>query len=117
MADADPHQVRPVLYVLGACQLFRRELAEAAGTPEDRYLLGCDDADWCFRIRDAGGEIVYLPTATVIHSYQRRTARNPLSRAAWDHLRSFISLQWRYRVLRRDVLKRERELDRQASRS
>jgi hypothetical protein len=93
MADVDPEKIRPVMYVLGACQMFRRDLAERIGPPDDRTFLGMDDADWCLRIRDAGAEVVYLPTATVIHSYQRRSARNLFSRAAWSHLKSFAALQ------------------------
>ncbi|HEY8465558.1 MAG TPA: glycosyltransferase family 2 protein [Solirubrobacterales bacterium] len=114
MEDVDPDQVRPVLYLLGACQLFRRELAERLGPPE-WVFLGMDDADWCLRIQDAGYDVVYLPTATVVHSYQRRTAKQPLSRAALSHLRSFLALQWRHRVLRRDALRRQAELDRAAT--
>lgn len=114
MEDVDPDRVRPVLYLLGACQLFRRELANRLGPPEWTFL-GMDDADWCLRIQDAGYDVVYLPTATVIHSYQRRSAKQPLSRAALSHLRSFFALQWRHRVRRRDTLRRQAELDRAAT--
>lgn len=115
MADADHSRTRPVLYVLGACQLFRRSLAEAAGPPDERTFLGMDDIDWCLRIRDAGGEIVYFPEATVIHSYQRRSARSPLSRAGWSHLVSFAAFQWRYRKRRRELIELGARLDRIAA--
>ena len=68
--------------MLGACQIFRTELARAAGPFADWIFLGPDDADWCFRLRDAGGEVVYFPEATVVHTYRRRTAVSPLSRTA-----------------------------------
>ena len=38
MADFDHDRARPVLYLLGACQLFRTELARRAG-PFDRAGL------------------------------------------------------------------------------
>ncbi len=115
MAGEDHSRVRPVLYVLGACQLFRLSLARAAGPPDDRTFLGMDDIDWCLRIRDAGGEVVYFPEATVIHSYQRRTARSPVSRAALGHLASFARFQWRYGRRRRELIRLGEELDRRAA--
>jgi N-acetylglucosaminyl-diphospho-decaprenol L-rhamnosyltransferase len=116
MADVDHDLVRPVLYVLGACQIFRTELARAAGPFADWIFLGHDDADWCFRIRDAGGEIVYFPRAIVIHRYRRRTKASPLSRAALRQLRAFAAFQWRYRKRRREMLELQEALDRRPAR-
>lgn len=115
MADVPHDRTRPVLYVLGACQLFRTSLARAAGPFDDRVFLGLDDADWCIRIRDAGGEIVYLPEATVVHDYRRLTARRPLSRAAWRHLRAFGYFQRTYRSRRDELLALQDELDRRST--
>lgn len=115
MADVPHDRTRPVLYVLGACQLFRTSLARAAGPFDDRVFLGLDDADWCIRIRDAGGEIVYLPEATVVHDYRRLTARRPLSRAAWRHLRAFGYFQRTYRSRRDELLALQDELDRRSA--
>ncbi len=79
MAD-DPHdRTRPVEYVIGACQVFRAEAQEAVGEIDRRIWFGHDDADWCFRIREAGFDVVYLPTAEVVHHYQRTAAARPLS--------------------------------------
>src|SRR4029450_6692881 len=95
------------VYVLGACQLFRtslgRKVAREGGPPSDRVFFGPDDIEWCLRIRDAGGEIVYFPHATVIHSYRRHTRRRPLSRNSWRHLKAFAAFQWRYRSRRREL--------------
>jgi GT2 family glycosyltransferase len=112
MADVDHDRTRPVLYVLGACQLFRTSLARKAGPFPDWIFLGPDDIEWCIRIRDAGGEVVYFPEATVIHRYQRRTASSPVSRVALRHLRSFAAFQWAYRRRRREFLRLQDELDR-----
>jgi GT2 family glycosyltransferase len=114
MADVDHNVTRPVLYVLGACQIFRSSLAREAGPFPDWIFLGPDDTEWCIRIRDAGGEIVYLPEATVIHRYMRRTRQSPISRAALRHFRSFAAFQWRYRRRRRELIALQEELDRRA---
>jgi GT2 family glycosyltransferase len=114
MADEKHDHTRPVLYVLGACQLFRTSLARLAGPFDDQVFLGWDDADWCIRIRDAGGEIVYFPEATVIHSYRRLTRKQPVSRASWKMLAAHARFQWKYLRRRRDLIRLGEELDRTA---
>lgn len=114
MTDEDHGQVRPVIYVLGACQLFRASMARAAGTFADEFF-GPGDLDWCIRIRDAGGEIVYFPKATVVHSYRRSSSARPLSRMAVEHLKGFYLFQWRYRHRRRELIQLGVELDRSAA--
>jgi hypothetical protein len=114
MADADHSRSRPVLYVLGACQLFRSALARRAGPFPDWIFLGPDDIEWCIRIRDAGGDVIYLPEATVIHRYKRRTRRSPLSKTALRHLQAFAAFQWRYRKRRRALISLQEELDRRS---
>jgi N-acetylglucosaminyl-diphospho-decaprenol L-rhamnosyltransferase len=116
MADADHDRVRAVLYVLGACQLFRTDLARIAGPFDEKVFLGWDDADWCFRIRDAGGEIVYFPEAEVIHSYRRLTAGRPVSRAALKQLRAHARFQLKYARRRKALIRLSHELDRRAAR-
>jgi GT2 family glycosyltransferase len=115
MSDVDHDQPRPVVYVLGACQLFRTELARLAGPFDDRVFLGWDDADWCIRIRDAGGEVVYFPPATVIHSYRRLTRSQPVSKAAWRQLQAHVYFQRKYWRRRRELIRLGAELDRRAS--
>jgi GT2 family glycosyltransferase len=111
MEDVDHSEARAVPYVLGACQLFRTELARAAGPFDPNIFYGPDDIDWCIRIRDAGGEVVYFPAATVVHTYRRMTRRRPLSLAAVRHLRAFLYFHWKYRHRRAELAALERELD------
>jgi N-acetylglucosaminyl-diphospho-decaprenol L-rhamnosyltransferase len=114
MEDFDHGSTRPVLYVLGACQLFRTDLGQRAG-PFPRMFLGPDDIEWCIRIRDAGGDVVYFPEATIVHSYRRLSHRRPVSRAAWRHLAAYVDFQWRYRRRRAELARLEEELDRRAA--
>jgi GT2 family glycosyltransferase len=115
MADIDHEHTRPVVYVLGACQLFRASLARVAEPFGDRVFLGWDDADWCIRIRDAGGEVVYLPRAKVVHTYRRLTRRQPVSQAGWRQLRAFLYFQRKYLRRRTALLRLGEELDLRAA--
>jgi GT2 family glycosyltransferase len=112
MTEIDPARTREVLYVLGACQLFRTSLAATAGPFDDRVFLGWDDADWCIRIRDAGGDVVYFPEATVVHSYRRLTKQQPVSRAALRQLRAHVLFQRTYLLRRPELVALQRRLDR-----
>jgi GT2 family glycosyltransferase len=97
MADDPPAARRRVEYVLGACQMFRAEAHAAAGEIDRRIWYGPDDADWCFAIRAAGYDVLYLPEAEVVHDYRRSSARSPLSRLALRHLQAYAYFQWKWR--------------------
>ncbi len=116
MADDDHGRTRPVLYVISACQLFRTDLARAAG-PFDEVALawGWEDTDWCLRIRDAGGEVVYLPSATVIHTYRRLTAAKPVSTGALRQLRAHARFQLKYLRRRGELIALSERMDAEAA--
>lgn len=93
MADEPQNRRRRVEYVLGACQLFRVEAQAAAGEIDSRIWFGPDDADWCFAIREAGFDVLYVPEVAVVHNYRRMSAASPVSRAALRHLVGFAYFQ------------------------
>ncbi len=67
MADTPDDAIQPVDWVVGACLLVRREAYEQVGGLDEGFFMYSEELDWCKRIKDAGWEVVYLPTATVIH--------------------------------------------------
>ena len=111
MTDVDHEVPRAVPYVLGACQIFRTSLARTVGSFDRRIFFGPDDIDWCIRIRDAGGEVVYYPQATVVHAYRRATAARPVSRLSLRHAEGFVYFRWKYRRRWRALRRLERDLD------
>jgi N-acetylglucosaminyl-diphospho-decaprenol L-rhamnosyltransferase len=52
---------------LGACMIVRREVVERVGAFDEGFFMYCEEVDWCFRIRQAGWDIRYCPTAQVVH--------------------------------------------------
>jgi GT2 family glycosyltransferase len=102
MADEEPRR-RPVAYVLGACQLFRAEAQEAVGEIDERIWFGHDDADWCFRVRRAGYDVLYVPEARVIHDYRRTTAAHPFSRHTLRVLVAHVHFQRKWWRARREL--------------
>jgi GT2 family glycosyltransferase len=67
MADTPDDAVQPVDWVVGACLLVRREAYEQVGGLDEGFFMYSEELDWCRRIKSAGWDVVYLPTATVIH--------------------------------------------------
>lgn len=60
-------RLQRVDWVLGACFLVRREAFQAVQGMDDRYFLYFEEVDLCTRLRQAGWEIWYLPSAQAVH--------------------------------------------------
>ncbi len=75
LADVPPDRVQPVDWLVGACLLVRREVYEQIGGLDEGFFMYSEELDWCKRIKEAprgelgrtGWQVVYLPTATVVH--------------------------------------------------
>ena len=67
MADTPDDAIQAVDWVVGACMLVRRQAYEQVGGLDEGFFMYSEELDWCRRIKEAGWEVVYLPTATIIH--------------------------------------------------
>jgi GT2 family glycosyltransferase len=54
-------------YVTGCCLLARRSAWEKVGLLDERYYIYAEDSDWCLRAREAGLELLFVPTARLWH--------------------------------------------------
>lgn len=73
------------VYVIGACQMIRREVIDCIGLLDERIFYGPEDADYCLRIVAHGWKVVYLPQYMIIHHWRRATNKKLFSRLAWKH--------------------------------
>jgi O-antigen biosynthesis protein len=71
----------------GACMMIRREsFLRVGGFDEDYFLFG-EDIDLCWKLRQAGEEIWYVPSAELVHvkgasmRYARKVARREFYRS------------------------------------
>ncbi len=79
--DSDDGETAQVDWVMGACMMTRREIVNAVGGMDEAYFMYSEELDWQRRIKDAGWQVVYLPTAQITHytgksSEQAVTARH-----------------------------------------
>lgn len=114
MAGCSHDRQRRVEYVLGACQVFRAEAQEAAGEFDPAIWFGHDDAHWCFSLRMAGYDIVYVPEAVVVHDYRRTSAARPLSMMSLRMLQAHVHFQRNWWPHRRRLLAEGRQMDLEA---
>jgi N-acetylglucosaminyl-diphospho-decaprenol L-rhamnosyltransferase len=53
--------------ISGACFCMRREDFDQVGGFDEGYFLHVEDVDLCWRVRQAGGEVLFHPKAEVVH--------------------------------------------------
>ncbi|GIK32095.1 MAG: glycosyltransferase family 2 protein [Armatimonadetes bacterium] len=75
MTDWEHDAPRAVDWVSGAAMLASEAMIESVGVMDEGYFMYCEDVDWCWRARENGWEIVYLPTSVVTHAIGRSTDR------------------------------------------
>jgi len=93
--DADPSTPRLVDVVSGAAIWLRRAALDEVGGWDERYFMYLEDTDLCWRLRRAGWDVAYEPSAVVDHEQGAITARRPY-RMLVEHHRS----AWRFARVR-----------------
>jgi len=76
---------REVDWISGSCMLLRMSAARDVGFFDERYFLYEEDADLCLRLRRAGGKVMFIPQAVVIHELGTSMAKaSERARHAYD---------------------------------
>ncbi|MEE2657772.1 MAG: glycosyltransferase [Candidatus Latescibacterota bacterium] len=63
----DPAEPADVDALSGSCMLVRRQVLQEVGGLDDDYFMYGEDLDWCFRMKEAGWRIRYIPDTEIIH--------------------------------------------------
>jgi GT2 family glycosyltransferase len=102
MHDYDHATRRPVVWTMGAAQMYRADLPARIGVYDDRISsYGGEDMDWCMRVLASGLQVWYVPDAEVIHVYQQVTHQSRFGARSRRQLRDFYYVQWKHRQMRR----------------
>lgn len=67
IADRPDDEIQQVDWVVGAALLVRRQALDQVGGFDEGYFMYSEELDLCRRIKAAGWQIVYLPTAQIVH--------------------------------------------------
>ncbi len=91
MTDWAHDEVRPVDWVSGAFMLTHRRAIDAVGVLDPAFFFSIEDVDYCRRVRAAGLEVMYFPSASIRHRVGG-SSRHAVLRARAAHHRGM----WRY---------------------
>jgi len=89
LGHLDPDEVYPVDCLVGAFMVVRKEVIEQVGLLDEDYFMYGDDIDWCYRIKEAGWEIVYYPKTTIIH-HKSASSRNKPAKIIYEFHRAML---------------------------
>lgn len=66
MNDFDYSKSAAVDSIRGGFFMIRKEAIEKVGLLDERYFLWFEEVDYCRRVKEAGGQVWYMPTAECI---------------------------------------------------
>lgn len=69
LLNIDSTKIQEVDWVTGACLLTRRDILDKVGLLDERFFLYVEDADFCYRLKEYGYKVYYIPNARVIHKF------------------------------------------------
>ncbi|NNE42951.1 MAG: glycosyltransferase, partial [Gemmatimonadetes bacterium] len=75
MLDWDHESVREVDWMLGACLMVRNKAITDVGLMDERFFMYFEDVDWCYRMKQHGWKVVYVPDARMKHVHRRESAK------------------------------------------
>lgn len=84
----DDSSLAEVDSLCGAAMMIRREVIDKVGYMDESYVMYGDDIDWCYRIKQAGYKVYYLPDAEIIHFGGRGGSRKQSYRNIYEFHRA-----------------------------
>lgn len=67
MHDFKNDKQKDVDQIMGAALLVRKSITEQVGLMDERFFMYYEEVDLCYRIKQAGWRIVYIPQAVITH--------------------------------------------------
>jgi GT2 family glycosyltransferase len=87
LSDGNPAEVE---VVAGACLMIKSDVFDAVGQFSSNYFMYAEDADLCFKAKQAGWKNYYLSSASVVHHGGRSSDKKPESNFASIMMRESI---------------------------
>ncbi len=97
MTYLDEHVETEVDAVVGAFMLMRSEALEQAGLLDESFFMYGEDLDLCYRIKQRGWQVRYVPQVTVLHVKGASSRKNSLqaTMAFYDAMKIFHDKHYR----------------------
>jgi len=85
MLDWDHNSAGVVDWVGGVCLMMRQEAIREVGLLDEQFVMFVEDVDWCYRLKEKGLKIYYLPEAKIIHYGGASTQKEPIKMIIEHH--------------------------------
>jgi GT2 family glycosyltransferase len=99
LVDWDHNSIKEVDYIIGACQIIRKEAFQQIGYLDENIFYGPEDVDYCVRMWQKGWLVCYNPTALIMHHEQRITKKKLLSKLTLLHAKGLVYYFIKYRYI------------------
>ncbi len=76
--------------VSGSCMLIKRAVLDQVGYFDEDFFAYQEDSDYCFRTRQAGWKVFYVPVTTIIHLGGEGGSRVHPYQGVWHWHRSYF---------------------------
>ncbi len=86
------HLSRSPDWIAGMFMMFRADVFREIGGFDEKFFLYYEDVDICWRLRQKGYEIKFVPTVEVIHDARRESRKN------WRYARWHLASMARYLI-------------------
>ena len=85
MLDTSDDEIQTVDWINGSAMFVRREVYDQLGGFDEGFFMYSEELDWCYRVKQAGWQIVYLPTAQVTHYEGKSSEQATPQRVIYFH--------------------------------
>lgn len=91
----DLNVTRDIDWLSGCALMARREAVEDVGLLDDEVFMYLEDVDWCYRMRQAGWKVVYVPQGEVLH-YGGVSMKKQKGKVVGSHAASLVAFYKKY---------------------
>ena len=89
-------EAKAVDWMLGACMMIRRDTLDDIGGMDETFFMYSEEVDWCWRAKQAGWAVYYLPEAQVVHDGGQSSAKVPVRRRSMVYRSKYLFLEKHY---------------------
>lgn len=78
-----PNTIHEIDALTGAFALIRRTAGDQVGWLDEDYFWNGEDIDFCYKLKEKGWQIMYIPTVKITHFKGSSAKATPHSRQKW----------------------------------
>lgn len=93
LVDPDKTEPYDVDWVSGTIMLIRRDCWDAVGGFDEDYFMYWEDADLCFRAKNAGFRTVFFPGSYIAHAPGSSAKKNRSKTIRWFHDSAYMYIK------------------------